>query len=95
VLKENRDRSAGELALLFMGINQVAHDALMENPMTGYMNEMIFSRVLGHDDIEEGAYWTDSVQCWICQKWNKITLAYHISEDREVFHQKVIQLDSL
>ena len=24
VLKENKDRSAGELALLFMGINQVA-----------------------------------------------------------------------
>ena len=78
VMKENRDRSAGELALMFMGINQVAYDALMENPMTGYMNETIFTRILGHDDIEEGSYWTDTTQCWICHKWNKVTLAYNI-----------------
>lgn len=37
VIKEQKDRSAGELALMFMGINQVAYDLLMENPMTGYM----------------------------------------------------------
>ena len=78
VMKENRDRSAGELALMFMGINQVAYDALMENPMTGYMNETIFTRILGHEDIEEGSYWTDTTQCWICHKWNKVTLAYNI-----------------
>ena len=52
VIKEAKDRSAGELALMFMGINQVAQDLLMENPMTGYMQEIIFSRVLGQDDIE-------------------------------------------
>lgn len=60
VIKENKDRSAGELALMFMGINQVAYDLLVENPMTGYMNEIIFSRVLGSDEIEEGDYWMDS-----------------------------------
>lgn len=32
----------------------------MENPMTGYMNEAIFTRILGHDDIEDGSYWTDT-----------------------------------
>ena len=37
---------------MFMGINQVAYDLLVENPMTGYMNDIIFSRVLGNDDIE-------------------------------------------
>ena len=60
VIKDNKNRSAGELALIFMGINQVTFDLLVENPMTGYMNDIIFSRVLGHDDIEEGEYWVDS-----------------------------------
>lgn len=59
--KEAKDRSAGELALMFMGINQVAYDLLVENPMTGYMNEIVYSRILGHDDIEMGAYWVDGV----------------------------------
>ena len=76
IMKENNKegRSAGELALMFMGINQVAYDLLAENPMTGYMNEIIFSRVLGHDEIEEGAYWVDHTTCWVCHKWNKMTL---------------------
>lgn len=77
VQKENKDRSAGELALMFMGINQVAYDLLLENPMTGYMNEIIFSRVLGHDEIEEGHFWVDSVQCWFCSKWNKCLINLH------------------
>ena len=89
VLKENKDRSAGELALLFMGINQVAQDLLQENPMTGYMNEVIFSRVLGHDEIEEGTYWVDTTHCWVCRKFNKVTLAYHLKNDREIFQQQV------
>ena len=54
IVKETKDRSAGELALMFMGINQVAYELLVENPMTGYMNEIIFSRVLGHEEIEQG-----------------------------------------
>ena len=66
VIKEGKDRSAGELALMFMGINQVAADLLMENPMTGYMQEIIFTRVLGHEDIQEGTFWVDTVQCWVC-----------------------------
>ena len=59
--KEQKDRSAGELALMFMGINQHAYDLLVENPMTGYMNEIVYSRILGHEDIEMGAYWVDGV----------------------------------
>ena len=95
VIKENKDRSAGELALMFMGINQVAYDLLVENPMTGYMNEIIFSRVLGHDEIEEGDYWVDATQCWVCRKHNKVTLAYHLQDDREIFQQKVTQIERL
>jgi len=95
IMKENKERSAGELALMFMGINQVAYDLLVENPMTGYMNEIIFSRVLGHDEIEEGTFWVDTTQCWICHKWNKVTLAYHLVNDKEIFTQKVSQIDDL
>jgi len=28
-----------------------AHDINYDNPMTGYMNEIIFSRIVGQDDI--------------------------------------------
>ena len=69
--KEVKDRSAGELALMFMGINQMAYELLVENPMTGYMNETIWTRVLGHNEIETGMFWQDGTQCWICSKWNK------------------------
>ena len=51
---------------MFMDINQVAYELLVENPMTGYMNEIVFSRILGHDDIEQGVYWVDGTQCWMC-----------------------------
>lgn len=50
--------------------------------MTGYMNEIIFSRVLGNDEIEEGEFWMDTTQCWVCHKWNKVTLAYHKHSDK-------------
>ena len=73
----------------------MAYDQLVENPMTGYMNEIIFSRVLGHEEIEEGAFWVDTTQCWVCHKWNKLTLAYHLNDDREIFFQKVTQIDRL
>ena len=66
ITKEQRERSAGELALMFMGINQITQEQLAENPMTGYMNEIVFSRILGEPEIEQGAYWTDSTQCWVC-----------------------------
>ena len=56
--------------------------------MTGYMNEIIFSRVLGHDEIEEGTFWCDTVQCWVCGKWDKVVFK-HDPDDREVFRQKI------
>lgn len=57
--KEARMKTPGELALMFMGINKIAHDLLIENPMTGYMNEIIFTRILGNDDILEATTWKD------------------------------------
>jgi hypothetical protein len=32
---------------------------LDENPMAGYMAGMVFTRILGYDEIEQGNYWTD------------------------------------
>ena len=60
-----------ELALQFMGINKIAYDLLQDNPMTGYMEKIIFTRVLGMDEIEDGEIWKDTSQCWVCEKWAK------------------------
>ena len=90
-VKEQKERSAGELALMFMGINQASYELLVENPMTGYMNEIVFSRVLGHDDIEQGGFWTDTTQCWVCQRWAKATISVQ-PDDKAVFLQKIGQV---
>jgi len=66
----NRYKNPGELALLFMGINKIAYDLLLKNPMTPYMNEVIFTRILGHP-IEGAEIWKDTSQCWVCDKWDK------------------------
>jgi hypothetical protein len=81
--RQKRAKSAGEMALLFMGINKIAYDLLLENPMTGYMNEIIFTRVLGNEDILYGNIWKDSSQCWICEKWDKTKICYH-DNDRKL-----------
>jgi hypothetical protein len=47
------------MALMFMGINKIAYDLLLENPMTGYMNDVILTRILGNEDIEGGVRWRD------------------------------------
>lgn len=50
------------MALMFMGINKIAFDLMLENPMTGYMNDVIFTRIMGPKEIEdEGATkWKDT-----------------------------------
>jgi len=78
--KSKRAKSAGEMALMFMGINKIAYDLLLENPMTGYMNEIIFTRILGNDDIENSWYWKDCSQCYVCEKWDKTKIEYHESD---------------
>ena len=80
---------------MFMGINQVAYDLLVENPMTGYMNEIIFSRVLGHDEMEHAHYWVDGTQCWMCLKWNKVFISWNPEEDKMLFNQKIQKLETL
>ena len=88
-MKKEKDRSQGELALMFMGINQIAGQLLSENPMTGYMNSVIFTRILGDDNIEQGSYWTDTNQCWVCNKWNKLEVAFHPVNDLKLLTNKI------
>ena len=59
-----------------MGINKIAYDLLLENPMTGYMNDIIFSRILGCEEVEQGYVWKDCSMCYVCEKWNKETIIY-------------------
>ena len=63
--------------------------------MTGYMQEIIFSRILGHDEIEQGTFWVDTVQCWVCQKWDKVTFKIDDQEDSTFFQQQVDKLETL
>lgn len=37
-LKNLEGKSAAEIAMMFVGINKMAYDVLMDNPMTGYMS---------------------------------------------------------
>lgn len=48
------------MALQFMGINKIAYDLLMDNPMTGYTEKVIFTRILGHEEIEDSEVWKDT-----------------------------------
>ncbi len=93
--ESKQERSAGELALLFMGINQVAFELLIENPMTGFMNEVCYTRILGHDDIEQGNYWADSMQCYICQRWEKIQVKFDLRVDVSAWTHKITQFNYL
>ena len=93
--KKKKERSAGEIALMFMGINQSAFDLLIENPMTGYMDEVVFSRILGQDDIEQGNYWADTSLCYVCQKWNKLDVRFDARTDLSAWTLKITQIGHL
>ena len=87
--RRKRAKSAGEMALMFMGINKIAYDLLLENPMTGYMNDVIFTRILGNDDIWKGHVWRDCSQCWVCDKWEKTRIEFKPETDHQVMKQNI------
>lgn len=78
-----------------MGINEAAFDLLIENPMTGYMQEVIFSRILGQDDIEQGNYWADTTLCYICARWEKVTISFDSRTDGSAWTLKSVQIQNL
>ena len=38
---------------------QAYDDKMLANPMQGFLKELIFTRYLGHADIENGLNWRD------------------------------------
>ena len=58
-MRHMKSKSAAEIAIMFQGIGRIALDVLHENPMISYMNECVFTRNLGNDDIEDGEIWKD------------------------------------
>ncbi len=46
---KKRDNLDSRMEMMRLG--KIAFDTNLENPMTGYMNDVIFTRILGHDDI--------------------------------------------
>lgn len=58
-MKHTKSKSTAEIALMFIGINKIAYDILMQNPMTAYMTDVVFTRILGNDEIEKGEIWRD------------------------------------
>ena len=62
--------------------------------MTGYMNEIVFARILGNDDIEQGNFWVDTTICYICQKWDKAVLKVDPRVDAFKWANKITQLDN-
>lgn len=92
-----KGKSVGEMALHFMGINKIAYDMLMDNPMTGYTEKVIFTRILGNEEIEDGDVWKDTTQCWVCEHWQKQRIE-HLSDHKGYMKQnikKLAELDSV
>lgn len=50
------------------------------NPMNGFLKELIFIRYLGHDDVDNCTGWRDCNQCWICEKWDKAQVQFYDPE---------------
>ncbi len=60
-----------------------------ELPTAGSKGEMIFTRILGHEDVPGAADWVDSSECWICDKWAKETI--HFNLNRVAFRETLPQ----
>jgi hypothetical protein len=75
--KQVKSKSAGEMALMFTGLGRICDDLLLDNPMTGYMNNVIFTRVVGSDEVEDLEVWKDCSQCYACEKWKLQRVEYY------------------
>lgn len=63
-----------------------------ELPTAGTKGEMVFSRILGHDDIPGSAEWIESCECWICNKWAKETINFDL---RRIAFKEVLPTNPL
>eukprot|EP00347_Sterkiella_histriomuscorum_P011119 403373687 len=72
-------------------IFQAYDDKLLANPMQGFLKDLIFARYLGHTDIENGQYWRDCNQCWVCEKWDKVKVDFQFNDAIEDLKFQKIQ----
>ena len=80
---------------MFAGLNRIAYDVLLENPMAGYMSQVVFTRVLGASDEIGGAeVWKDCNQCWVCEKWKKTRVEYY-PDYKSYMRQNITKLSEL
>jgi len=56
-----------------------------QNPMNGFLKEVIFTRYIGHHEVDSHEVWRDCSQCWICEHWAKATVQYY---DPDVIHDR-------
>ncbi|CDW72567.1 UNKNOWN [Stylonychia lemnae] len=61
-------------------IFQAYDDKFLANPMQGFLKDLIFARYLGQDEIDNGHYWRDCNQCWVCEKWDKVKVEFQFSD---------------
>ena len=62
--------------------------------MANYLSEVIFTRVLGCDNVEHGSVWKDTSQCWICEKWSQQRIEFH-EDDINMLKQGINKLGEL
>lgn len=53
--------------------------------------DLVFTRILGHEDIEHAETWKDAKDCWICNKWAKIRIEY-CPEDEIIMKESLDKL---
>lgn len=58
-----------------------------------FLNEFIYSRVL-NTEIREGEQWKETAQCWICNKWQKVSICYQ-REDEQIMKENLNKLTQL
>lgn len=58
------------------------------NPMHGFLKEIIFTRFIGHEEVDHAHVWRDSSQCWICERWSKAQLQFY---EPDALHDKQFQ----
>ena len=60
---------------------------------TGSQN-LVFTRILGHEDIEHSETWKDAGGCWICERCSKVRIEWQ-PEDEIIMRDNIERLDQL
>ena len=73
------------MARIIAGLATNFEEKNFQNPMHGFLKEVIFTRYLGHHEVDHSEVWRDCCQCWICEKWDKATVEFY---DPDIIHDR-------